>query len=93
MRERYSQQLTAQHLLTQITQFGLLNTITPQEIAALQSIASGAALNSVVHQLSPVAAAAAAAVVLQQQQQHSPVSFKIFQNTKNFKNISKHQKF
>ncbi|KAL7074203.1 hypothetical protein ACQ4LE_006339 [Meloidogyne hapla] len=75
MRERYSQQLTAQHLLSQITQFGLLNTIAPQEIAALQSIASGAALNNVVHQLSPVAAAAAAAVVLQQQQQQlSPLS-------------------
>ncbi|CAK5090023.1 unnamed protein product [Meloidogyne enterolobii] len=72
MRERYSQQLTAQHLLSQITQFGLLNTIAPQEIAALQSIASGAALNNVVHQLSPIAAAA---VVLQQQQQQqmSPV--------------------
>uniref|UniRef100_A0A915NQZ5 Histone-lysine N-methyltransferase, H3 lysine-79 specific n=1 Tax=Meloidogyne floridensis TaxID=298350 RepID=A0A915NQZ5_9BILA len=53
MRERYSQQLTAQHLLSQITQFGLLNTIAPQEIAALQSIASGAALNNVVHQLTP----------------------------------------
>uniref|UniRef100_A0A915MV22 Histone-lysine N-methyltransferase, H3 lysine-79 specific n=1 Tax=Meloidogyne javanica TaxID=6303 RepID=A0A915MV22_MELJA len=69
MRERYSQQLTAQHLLSQITQFGLLNTIAPQEIAALQSIASGAALNNVVHQLSPIAAAA----VVLQQQQLSPV--------------------
>uniref|UniRef100_A0A914LBQ2 Histone-lysine N-methyltransferase, H3 lysine-79 specific n=1 Tax=Meloidogyne incognita TaxID=6306 RepID=A0A914LBQ2_MELIC len=71
MRERYSQQLTAQHLLSQITQFGLLNTIAPQEIAALQSIASGAALNNVVHQLSPIAAAAV--VLQQQQQQMSPV--------------------
>lgn len=63
---QYSRQLTAQQLLAQVSQLGLLNSITPQDLSALQSIASGAALNGVVHQMSPVAAAAAAL--------HSPIT-------------------
>lgn len=64
---QYSRQLTAQQLLAQLTQLGLLSSIAVQDLAALQNIASGAALNGVVHQMSPMAAAASAAL-------HSPIA-------------------
>ncbi|KAI3420327.1 hypothetical protein GPALN_003636 [Globodera pallida] len=54
---QYSRQLTAQQLLVQLSQLNFLGNIPPQDISTLQSIASGAALNEVVHQMSPVAAA------------------------------------
>jgi hypothetical protein len=70
VREQYSRQLNAQTILNHLSQYGLLNSISPQEIAALQSIANGASTglnlnNGLNTQMSPIAAAAA---VL-----HSPV--------------------